>query len=656
MADRIYFRLGGKSYDLTKSHLSSGTWFEWVEDARLYMRRMKLSSPALSWLCKRFQEASDIKGKSFKAWKCRDRTTHIYCNLKFNTFGRFLSVITVNGEERSVIILPENAFNEGWTNLLQKIEPFINDTKQVQKLNGNTGGTSTKGDKGKGSYKDAIQRNRWSANYSSESLEKNNEDDTDPLRRSLVGCFPGCDEIPTRNDLRKWVHQTWQGIFNIQIFDLNGIQFLFEFQSRRDAENVLAGRWMRNNQCMELEWWSPTTGAFPMQKKFDWFWIRILGLPLQLWSDEVMKDIGDQCGGWLETEEETQLRNHLRWARIRVRGPMEDIPTTVEVDDGESTFTLPVWCEAPARFRPSSDKVLEHREARKQLFRGESSLMGTSQSNYPLDNGKYNEDKGLQETFISKRKEGHVALTEGHVVALIQKMGPDLIKEQLGLLGLLGHLKNNKESGMKEVQCPHTSKIPEAEPFIDNILGQEAMPSPRPCLSEEELGMLESPSPGTLECVKEREDGSVEGENRPVAIIEEFGGGESFNYSDKEAGPRGDEGAGQLTNFEEPLPLQINDSFSEQEIEDKASLWVQSNVLKLSQLFGAAFEGCDKVAFDLFLRIDQKRGELTQKAASIASTSGKKLIPKEIKNLEFHVKFKEGEPRSRGRITSANYQ
>jgi len=238
-----------------------------------------------------------------------------------------------------------------------------------------------------------------------------------------------------------------------------------------------------------------------------------------------MKDIGDQCGGWLETEEETQLRNHLRWARIRVRGPMEDIPTTVEGDDGESTFTLPVWCEAPARFRPSSDKVLEHREARKQLLRGESSLMGTSQINYPLDNGKYNEDKGLQETFISKRKEDHVALTEGHVVALIQKMGPDLIKEQLGLLG---HLKNNKESGMKEVQCLHASKIPEAEPFIDNILGQEATPSPRPCLSEEELGMLESPSLGTLEGVKERGDGSVEGENRPVAIIEEFGGGESF--------------------------------------------------------------------------------------------------------------------------------
>lgn len=163
---------------------------------------MKLSRAALFWLCKRFQEASDIKGKSFKAWRCRDRTTHIYCNLKFNKFERFLSVITVNGEERSMIILSENTFNEGWTNLLQKIEAFVNNIKQVQKLNGNTRGTSTKGDKGKGSYKNAIHRNRWSANYSSQSLEKNSEDNTDPLKRSLVGCFPGCDEIPTRNDLR----------------------------------------------------------------------------------------------------------------------------------------------------------------------------------------------------------------------------------------------------------------------------------------------------------------------------------------------------------------------------------------------------------------------------------------------------------------------
>lgn len=62
-----------------------------------------------------------------------------------------------------------------------------------------------------------------------------------------------------------------------------------------------------------------------------------------------------------------------------------------------------------------------------------------------------------------------------------------------------------------------------------------------------------------------------------------------------------------MMNFEEPVPLQNNDSLSDQAIEDKDSLWVQANVLKLSHLFGATFEGCDKVSFDLLLRIDQNR-------------------------------------------------
>ncbi|PHU07654.1 hypothetical protein BC332_24143 [Capsicum chinense] len=48
---------------------------------------------------------------------------------------------------------------------------------------------------------------------------------------------------------------------------------------------------------------------------------RVLGLPLQLWNSDTMKKIGDECGGWLENEEETELRNHLRWARIRCEEP-----------------------------------------------------------------------------------------------------------------------------------------------------------------------------------------------------------------------------------------------------------------------------------------------------------------------------------------------
>ncbi|WMV47513.1 hypothetical protein MTR67_040898 [Solanum verrucosum] len=104
----------------------------------------------------------------------------------------------------------------------------------------------------------------------------------------------------------------------------------------------------------------------------------------------------------------------------------------------------------------------------------------------------------------------------------------------------------------------------------------------------------------------------------------------------------------QVALFEDPVPLQINNSLSEQEIEDKASLWVQSNVLKLGQLFGAVFEGCDKVSFDLFSENRSKEGELSRKKVETTPIKANNTNPKQIRNLEFHVKFKEGESRSRG--------
>lgn len=44
-----------------------------------------------------------------------------------------------------------------------------------------------------------------------------------------------------------------------------------------------------------------------------------------------MKEMGDKCGGWLATEEETTIKDHLRWARIKVKGPIENIPREVEI-------------------------------------------------------------------------------------------------------------------------------------------------------------------------------------------------------------------------------------------------------------------------------------------------------------------------------------
>lgn len=75
-----------------------------------------------------------------------------------------------------------------------------------------------------------------------------------------------------------------------------------------------------------------------------------------------MKKIGDQCSGWSETEEATLLKNHLRWARIKMKGALKEIPRFMEVANGDIVFSLPIWVEAPLRYRTINE--LDHRDER----------------------------------------------------------------------------------------------------------------------------------------------------------------------------------------------------------------------------------------------------------------------------------------------------
>lgn len=161
MDNRIYFRLGGKSFDLTETKLHSDTWFEWVESARYHIRRMILSKGALGWLCRRMSEASEIRGKMFKTWRVREASTIIFFSVKFNKFGRFLSVVTVDGHKRSVIIIPENKANEGWLGLVSRIESFINRGSLMRDIGPAAGEINHPSLRGKGNYKDALYKNRW---------------------------------------------------------------------------------------------------------------------------------------------------------------------------------------------------------------------------------------------------------------------------------------------------------------------------------------------------------------------------------------------------------------------------------------------------------------------------------------------------------------
>ncbi|WMV55388.1 hypothetical protein MTR67_048773 [Solanum verrucosum] len=299
------------------------------------MRGVKVSIKVLKWVVAVFIEASKVHGRTVKRWNLKDHFAEFYCTLKYNESGRYISFIALQGQNKSVIITPESTPNGGWGNIAHKIAGFIYEPIKTQ-------GTAVKDRKQlHKSYKEARFQNRWmtEATETAEIQSTTNkvritggesQPVNDLLNRCIVGKFQcQADETPSLNDVRRWACNSWKLAIQVKV--------------SMDLEEDEVGARM-------------TIGCWPAEIRRDWVWIRLLGLPMNLWSQKVFKEIGDICGGFIETEEETSLKNHLHWARIKVRGDGERIPREVEVTCDGFTYTIPVWCEAPVTVRLSEER------------------------------------------------------------------------------------------------------------------------------------------------------------------------------------------------------------------------------------------------------------------------------------------------------------
>ena len=74
-------------------------------------------------------------------------------------------------------------------------------------------------------------------------------------------------------------------------------------------------------------------------------WVRVVGLPVHLWSRKVMEKIGDACGGFLAVDEDTDKLDELGWARILVKLKKSEPPNIVEVAVGGARLRMQLWWE-----------------------------------------------------------------------------------------------------------------------------------------------------------------------------------------------------------------------------------------------------------------------------------------------------------------------
>lgn len=131
------------------------------------MRRISLSRKVLLWICELLHITSEGKGNGIRRWKSRGDVFSFYCAKMFNDYGKFISVVAVQGVRRAVIILPEATFNAGRKEVALKIERFINRGSPVIQIHVNPL-IITAADQ---SYKEAFKTDKWEAKGGFSSLE-----------------------------------------------------------------------------------------------------------------------------------------------------------------------------------------------------------------------------------------------------------------------------------------------------------------------------------------------------------------------------------------------------------------------------------------------------------------------------------------------------
>ena len=169
----------------------------------------------------------------------------------------------------------------------------------------------------------------------------------DQLRRCLVGWWgSGPAQIPGVEAVRRWARMQWNIKNSLAVVNLGRGLRLFEFESKEEVDRVLMfGKRRFGTNLVHLRTWGEDMGCSSQGFSEEKAWVRVVGLPVHLWSRTVMEKIGDECGGFLAVDEETDKLGELGWARILVKLKKPEPPNIVEVALGGVRFRMQLWWE-----------------------------------------------------------------------------------------------------------------------------------------------------------------------------------------------------------------------------------------------------------------------------------------------------------------------
>ncbi|KAG5584103.1 hypothetical protein H5410_044537 [Solanum commersonii] len=548
--DAIFFAVGFKSYDITRVVSRAETWYDWVERGRRMMTRMSISQKTMEWLAYTLKEASKSHGNTVRRWKRQDHFTEIFYARNYNKFGRYISIIKVQDKKRDVIIIPEWSLNSGWMDIATKISVFINAKGQP------IGKTShRKTEKGL-LYSDIVRNNKWSTRElnGARFQQKGNSliisdaistTQNESLAKSVVGSLP--EEIPgiTLSEIRRWVASTWRHNHGINIFELGGNRFLFEFPNRTAADHIFS---VRSEISVE---------AGSVRKKRQNYAITSNGLGL------------------------------------KVRGDGESIPSTVELTYGDLTFKVQIWVETPARVISDERRGIPINTQRSEEVssqKGEDSLLGFTEvtghvgSSYDPKISKWPAGPARDIT-CTPRAHHSILPKKAILVNKGKKLGPDILAQSIS-------------NGLPA----ETSFSLLLDPFVVELEANLITSSSTTPHQAEELVTAQGLSLREEEILKEKR-GAETAMGNIVDTSEIIW--QRASTCIQGSNPQSTEVVStSLIPFEEAVLLNQLSPEEGDDPEFDVPIWIHQNINKLAKEFGVDIKGCKDEALSLFMKID----------------------------------------------------
>ena len=279
------------------------------------------------------------------------------------------------------------------------------------------------------------------------------------LGRCLVGRWGtglvGELELQT---FKKWGEDVWNSRKGLRMLSMGGPLMMLEFEDEEDTERTLKrGTRRYKDKVLHLERWSVEAGCLKAGSQTKEVWVRVVGLPFYCWSEEILKRIGDCCGGFVEVGGETKNVSQLQWARILVKNRGNFFPGTLHLAADDYCYALQLWWER----LPWLSKVV----TMKKMKGGEK------------EKARDDREVGSRaESSSSKGKE---------MWRVAEEMGPDLVRKAGGekkldgdgaagiaeTFSALGKKKGGKgkgvvglsEGGMRTDQCKSTFVVTQAQ-------------------------------------------------------------------------------------------------------------------------------------------------------------------------------------------------